>query len=70
MISYDPEDEPLAMQGDLHGSLALVVSPQHRLAKRKTVTITELGSETFIAHNVVSPYRDLVLREFQRTKCR
>ena len=22
--------------------------------------------ETFIAHNVVSPYRELVLREFQR----
>ena len=24
--------------------------------------------ETFIAHNVLSPYRDVVLREFQRHK--
>jgi DNA-binding transcriptional LysR family regulator len=24
--------------------------------------------ETFIAHNVVSPYRDIVIREFQRHK--
>ena len=37
--------------------LAFVVSPRHRLAGRKTVAITELGMENFIAHNVVSPYR-------------
>ena len=46
--------------------LAFVVSPQHRFAKAKTVSITELGMETFIAHNVLSPYREVVLREFQR----
>ena len=38
--------------------------PKHRLASRKTVSITELGAENFIAHNVVSPYREVVLREF------
>ena len=27
-----------------------------------------MGSETFIAHNVISPYREVVLREFQRHK--
>jgi DNA-binding transcriptional LysR family regulator len=32
------------------------------------VSITELGIETFIAHNVVSPYREVVLREFRRHK--
>ncbi len=46
-------------------SLAFVVSPKHRLASRKTVSIKELASENFIAHNVVSPYREVVLREFQ-----
>ena len=46
--------------------LAFVVSPQHRFAKLETVSITELGMETFIAHNVLSPYREVVLREFQR----
>ena len=47
---------------------SFIVSPQHRFAKRKSVSINELGRETFIAHNVVSPYRDVVLREFQRHK--
>ena len=32
------------------------------------VSITELDMETFIAHNVLSPYREIVLREFQRHK--
>ena len=45
-----------------------VVSPKHRLARRKEVSISELAEETFIAHNVVSPYRDVVLREFQRRR--
>jgi DNA-binding transcriptional LysR family regulator len=49
-------------------SLSFVVSPNHRLANRKTVSIADLGEETFIAHNVASPYRDLVLREFQSHK--
>ena len=35
---------------------------------RAEVSIKELGEETFIAHNVVSPYRALVIREFQRHK--
>ena len=48
--------------------LAFVVSPQHRFAKRESVSIRELGMETFIAHNVLSPYRETVLREFQRHK--
>jgi len=47
-------------------SLAFVVSPEHRLAGRSSVPMVELGDETFIAHNVLSPYRDMVLREFQR----
>ena len=45
-----------------------MVSPQHRLASRKTVSISDLGAENFIAHNVISPYREVVLREFQLHK--
>jgi DNA-binding transcriptional LysR family regulator len=48
--------------------LAFVVSPQHRLASREEVSINELGMETFVAHNVLSPYRAVVLKEFQRYK--
>jgi DNA-binding transcriptional LysR family regulator len=68
VISYDPADERIRGKVIFTDSLALVVSPQHRLARRKSIPIAELGAETFIAHNVVSPYRDLVLREFQAHK--
>ncbi len=37
-------------------------------AARKSVSISELGMETFIAHNVLSPYREVVVKEFQRRK--
>jgi DNA-binding transcriptional LysR family regulator len=68
VISYDPGDERLKSKVIYTDALAFVVSPKHRLAHRKTVSITELGWETFIAHNVVSPYREVVLREFQAHK--
>lgn len=68
VISYDPDDDHLVSQVIFTDHLALVVSPEHRFANRKEVSITELDMETFIAHNVLSPYRELVLREFQRHK--
>jgi DNA-binding transcriptional LysR family regulator len=66
LISYDPADERIISTVIYTDRLAFVVSPQHRLADRPEVSITELGMETFIAHNVLSPYREIVLREFQR----
>lgn len=68
VISYDPGDGRIRGKIIFTDSLALVVSPRHWLAKHKTVSIAELGSETFIAHNVISPYRELVVREFQAHK--
>jgi len=68
VISYEPSDEHLTSTVIYTDALALVVSPRHRLARRKTVPISELAAETFIAHNVISPYRDVVLREFQRQR--
>jgi DNA-binding transcriptional LysR family regulator len=68
VISYDPADERLKSKIIYNDSLAFVVSPKHRLAGRKTVSITELASEMFIAHNVISPYREVVIREFQAHK--
>jgi DNA-binding transcriptional LysR family regulator len=68
VISYDPGDERLKSKVIYTDALAFVVSPTHRLAHRKTVSITELGSENFVAHNVVSPYREVVVREFQAHK--
>ena len=68
VISYDPGDDRLKSKVIYTDALAFVVSPSHRLANRKTVSISELGSENFVAHNVVSPYREVVLREFRTHK--
>src|SRR6266481_1409524 len=68
VISYDPGDARLVSSVIYSDSLVFVVSPAHRFAERESVSITELDMETFIAHNVVSPYREVVLREFQRHK--
>ncbi len=68
IIGYDPEDERVITRVIYTDHLAFIVSPDHRLSRRAEVSIAELGEETFIAHNVVSPYRALVIREFQRAK--
>jgi DNA-binding transcriptional LysR family regulator len=68
ILTYDPEDERVVTAVIYTDHLSFIVSPSHRLAKRAEVSITELGKETFIAHNVVSPNRALVIREFQRNK--
>ena len=68
IVSYDPEDDRLISDVIYTDHLCFVVSPEHRFAGREEVPITELGMETFIAHNVVSPYRATVIREFQRHK--
>jgi DNA-binding transcriptional LysR family regulator len=68
VISYDPGDDHLLSQVIYIDRLTLIVSPEHRFANRGEITIAELDMETFIAHNVISPYREAVLREFQRHK--
>jgi DNA-binding transcriptional LysR family regulator len=68
LISYDPEDDRIVSKVIFRDHLTFVVSPQHRLSDRQAVSISELGGETFIAHNVISPYRQVVLREFTRHK--
>jgi len=60
----DPERfRTIAVYND---SLAFIVSPKHRLARAARVSITDLGKETFIAHNVASPLRRKVIEAFQR----
>ncbi len=68
VISYDPEDDRLVTQVIFIDHLAFVVSPKHRFAALETVALAELGMETFIAHNVLSPYRAHVVQEFQKRK--
>ncbi len=68
VVSYEPASEGLASSVLYTDSLAFVVAREHRFSRRRVVSIEELGLETFIAHNVTSPYRALVMAEFQRHK--
>jgi len=66
VISFRPDPEQfraIAVYGD---SLDLIVSPRHPLAKAQRVSINDLGSELFVAHNVASPLRRRVIETFQR----
>jgi DNA-binding transcriptional LysR family regulator len=66
VVSYKPNDPALKTIPLATDDLALIVSPDHPLAGRKMVSVKELGLESFIAHNVPSPYRDRVVRTFEK----
>ena len=66
VVSYEPGERHLHSLVIYTDSLCFVVPPGHALAGRPFVRIRDLGRETFIAHNVVSPYRQTVLRAFQK----
>jgi DNA-binding transcriptional LysR family regulator len=48
--------------------LAFVVNPNHRLARKRSLSIRDLGQETFVAHNVPSPLRRRVIEAFAEHK--
>jgi len=64
VISYEPHDERILSTVIYEDSLAFVVSPKHQFSAKQEVPIADLGSEVFIAHNVLSPYREYVIRAF------
>jgi DNA-binding transcriptional LysR family regulator len=66
VISYVPEERELTATEFFRDSLALIVWPGHRFAKRHDVDISELGEETFVAHIVESPYRQRVIQMFAK----
>ena len=66
IVSFKPSDPAIAALPVLTDELALIVPPSHPLAARKIVSVRELGAESFIAHNVPSPYRERVVRTFEK----
>jgi DNA-binding transcriptional LysR family regulator len=82
VISYLPEERQLTATEFFRDSLALIVWPGHPLARQtgargkqtgtgprttvEEVDIAELGSETFVAHIVESPYRQRVIQMFAK----
>lgn len=68
VVSYKPADAAIASVQVMTDELALIVAPDHSLASKETVSVKELGAESFIAHNVASPYREKVVRAFEKYK--
>jgi DNA-binding transcriptional LysR family regulator len=66
MISFRPDPAHFRSIAVYADSLAFIVSPTHPLAKARSVSITDLGDELFVAHNVASPLRRRVIEAFQK----
>jgi DNA-binding transcriptional LysR family regulator len=68
IVSYKPADAAIASIPVMTDELALITAPDHPLANREVISVRELGAESFIAHNVASPYRERVVRTFEKYK--
>lgn len=68
VLTYRPLQAGLDTVAFATDDLALLVAPAHRLARRSTVSVRELGGEAFLAHNQRSPYREKVLEAFARLR--
>src|ERR1041385_7305583 len=68
VLSFRPENSQLQSVAVFCDELTFVVPPSHPLAKARSVSIRQLGAESFVAHNVVSPYRLKVLETFKKHK--
>jgi DNA-binding transcriptional LysR family regulator len=68
VVSFKPNDQAIKSVPIATDELALIVAPEHPLAARKAVSVRELGAESFIAHNVPSPYREKVLKTFEKQR--
>src|SRR6185436_12952382 len=66
VVTFKPTDQNIQAVPVATDELALVVAPDHPLAAKKVVSVRELGAETFIAHNVSSPYRERVIKTFEK----
>lgn len=66
VMSFKPNDPSITAVPVLTDELALIVPTSHPLAGKKIVSVRELGAESFVAHNVPSPYRERVVRTFEK----
>src|SRR5438270_1729855 len=64
LMAFEPADGELESFPVLKDELVLIMSPSHRLAGRESVSIEELGAESFLAHNVRAASRQRVVETF------
>jgi DNA-binding transcriptional LysR family regulator len=68
VVSFKPNDQAIKSLPIAMDELALIVAPDHPLAAKQIVSVRELGAESFIAHNVPSPYREKVVKTFEKQR--
>jgi len=68
VLSYDPQEPQIQSTVVYLDELVLVVPPNHPLASASEISIGQLGTESFVAHIVASPYRDKVIEAFRHHK--
>jgi DNA-binding transcriptional LysR family regulator len=66
VLSFAPPDKDLLAVPLGTDELVLLVPPGHALAKKKQITMEEMGRQAVIAHNDPSPLRDRVLRMYEK----
>jgi DNA-binding transcriptional LysR family regulator len=64
LLAFEPDDSELDSFPILRDELVLIMNPDHPLAKRESVSIKELGNESFVAHNVKTASRRKVIDTF------
>ena len=66
VLSFRPEDAQVQSVVVYRDELSLVASPRHPLAQAGELTIRQLGTLNFIAHNIPSPQRQKVIQTFRK----
>jgi len=66
-LTFHPSEEGLLEVPVGSDELVLLVSPNHELARRRTVSMEEVGKYPIVAHNDPSPARERVLRLFEES---
>jgi len=64
LMAFEPPDSALESFPVLKDELVLIMSPNHHLAAREFVELEELGTESFLAHNVRAASRNRVVEAF------
>ena len=65
VLTFEPSERGLASLALGADELVLLTHPSHPLARRRSVTLEDLGRQSIIAHNDPSPARERVLRLFE-----
>jgi DNA-binding transcriptional LysR family regulator len=68
VMSFRPNGYELSSLVVYRDELAFIVYPGHPLSKNRKVGIKDLGAESFVAHSVLSPYRERVIEAFKKNR--